>query len=41
MIVLLHSLHHTIKANTKIAKERIWTLHYHQQDYETAFKIRH
>ena len=23
-IVLLHSLHHTIKANSKIAKERIW-----------------
>ena len=24
MIVLLHSFHHTIKANSKIVKERIW-----------------
>ena len=23
-MIVLHSLHHTIKANSKIAKERIW-----------------
>ena len=26
MIALLHSLHYTIQANSKIAKQRIWTL---------------